>query len=314
LVEILEWMTGTWLGDEFPILVQEDIDPSKIVTDGSVKRRPWAGEAMTDLKLSTRAMILRSTEGDTVDDGTVTATGERMFFGERHLKTALMLYPGERVLKNATFARVVANNIIERFGISADVDSDGVITNKEILGLKASARHGQGFGVFGAAAHMLANEAQHVADRVQHAAEHSAEQAQHAAHARQVELGENFSKTRGRLITAGEELEHQLHRVAGAGGSGASTPVHGHRGTGSGSGLSTPIQEGAHLPDTQRSSAFMHSMGINSALGGVQKSLSSVQGGIGSAIGAGYSGITRKSRDSRSKVEPVIESNRETDN
>jgi len=109
-----------------------------------------------EMPRSTRALIIRKQDGDTEEDGTVTENGGRIFFGEVHIVKALMMNDIGRKVDDEGLAKIVAYNICERFGIEADVDNDGEITNEEFLNLKASARHGStasmGFAVAAIAA------------------------------------------------------------------------------------------------------------------------------------------------------------------
>lgn len=97
---------------------------------------------------SGRAIVIRKRDGDNAEDGTVTETGERIFFSQEHLLRALMNSHTNKnkhninALKDQKVASLVSYSVLERFGMQADVNEDGEITNAEILSLKAGARHG----------------------------------------------------------------------------------------------------------------------------------------------------------------------------
>lgn len=93
-----------------------------------------------DIPLSKKAMVLRKEPGDTAEDGTVNEKGQRLFFAQNHLRNA-MIEKTVNKLKNRVLAKIVAHNVLERFGLRADIDGDGEITNAEILALSASGRH-----------------------------------------------------------------------------------------------------------------------------------------------------------------------------
>ena len=92
------------------------------------------------IPFSKRAMVVRIEQGDVFEDGTVDEMGQRIFFSENHLKSAIMNDTINKI-KDEALARLIAHNVLERFGLSADIDGDGEITNSEILALAANSRH-----------------------------------------------------------------------------------------------------------------------------------------------------------------------------
>lgn len=108
----------------------------------------WAKYKLSDIPNAGRAMVIRKRDGDNAEDGTVTETGERIFFSQSHLFRALTnahKSPSKHnvnCVSNEVLAMLISYNVLRRFGMLADVNDDGEITNSEILSLKADARHG----------------------------------------------------------------------------------------------------------------------------------------------------------------------------
>ncbi|GMI19680.1 hypothetical protein TrRE_jg11734, partial [Triparma retinervis] len=136
--EVLNWVLGVYDED------MKEGDIPKLIQDTS----RWDNVDLKDIPNAGRAVVIRKRDGDNSEDGTVTETGERIFFSQSHLFRALTNAHEDpknhnpNAISNEKLAMAISYNILVRFGMVADVDADGEITNSEILSLKADARHG----------------------------------------------------------------------------------------------------------------------------------------------------------------------------
>ena len=69
--------------------------------------------------------------------------GQRVFFSEEHLRTAMTTNTINRI-ENEVLAKIIAHNVVDRFGHVVDINDDGEITSDEIRELCANGRHNGG--------------------------------------------------------------------------------------------------------------------------------------------------------------------------
>ena len=133
LEEVLDWTCDVWDEDE-----KEEKKPPEFLASAR-----FDGVSLDDVPRSGRAVVLRVEEGDTVEDGTVDDKGQRVFFSEEHLRTAMTTNTINRI-ENEVLAKIIAHNVVDRFGHVVDINDDGEITSDEIRELCANGRHNGG--------------------------------------------------------------------------------------------------------------------------------------------------------------------------
>jgi len=149
LDEVLDWCV---LGGEGG----EEGDPPKILEQ--VEGGLFQNFKSCDLERSNRVVVLRVENGDTFEDGTVDKRGQRVFFSEQHLEAALRGSAMVHSLKSEVLARIVAHNVVERFGLdTGEREREGEITIEDVDFLASDGRHGG--GGFAAVALRLAKKA-----------------------------------------------------------------------------------------------------------------------------------------------------------
>ncbi|GMH99824.1 hypothetical protein TrVE_jg2120 [Triparma verrucosa] len=164
LSDVLSWILGINLEDE-------DDSNDEVPPMCSERPEAYKGLVAVDIPNSSRAIVIRKRDGDTFEDHTVTESGERIFFSQNHLTRALINSSSDKSqhhkesIEDPVVAKIVAYNILERFGMLADINEDGEVTNSEILSLKADARHGDSGLNFASAA--LANRAKKFAEQAE---------------------------------------------------------------------------------------------------------------------------------------------------
>ena len=167
----------------------------------------WHGNV--PIAISEKAVVVRKADGDTHEDGTITAKGERKFFGQRDLVAALLTSENYTAITNLRFAQVVAHNLVDRFGIYSELDDEGFIDINKLL------RNKNSFGARGFVQRIVQNIAQSAQDTAKLAMDVSSDLAKGDATlllAQQKAMTENMGNLGGRLV--GEAGRNSLTNVA----------------------------------------------------------------------------------------------------